>query len=232
MNDMWQDAMVVAFRETVRRLALFLPKFFALVSFLLIGLAAGWLVKAALLRVLKSLRFDVLCDRLGLTRALAKAGIKVPVSALVGRVSFWLIFLVFALMGIDALDLPATANLMTLIIGFLPHVLAAVVLLLIGLILANFVAEAVLIAAVNAQVPEARLIANLLRWGILIFTMAMVLTQLGIAKEIVVAAFSITFGGIALALAIALGLGGQNIARDALERRRQKKMEEDEILHI
>ena len=61
----------------------------------------------------------------------------------------------------------------------------------------------------------------------------MVLTQLGIAKEIVVAAFSITFGGIVLALAIALGLGGRNIARDLLERRlRQKKVEEDEMSHV
>ena len=92
---------------------------------------------------------------------------------------------------------------------------------------------AALIATVNAQIQEARIIANFIRWGVLIFTAAMVLTQLGIAKEIVVAAFSITFGGIMLALAIAVGLGGQNIAKDVLEQRlRRRKVDQDEMSHI
>lgn len=194
MSEMWQEAMVEAFRETMRRVALFLPKLMALLTFVLLGLAMGWLVKVVLLRILKAIRFDPLCERLGLVPALGKAGMRQPVSQVVGRVSFWIVFLLFAFMGVDALNLPATANLMSVILGFLPHVIAATLVALAGVLLANFSGEAALIAAVNAQVQEARLIANLIRWGILIFTAAMVLTQLGIAKEIVVAAFSITFG--------------------------------------
>ncbi len=235
MKEMWQEAMVEAFRETSKRLALFLPKLLALVTFLALGAAAGWMVKFLLMRLLAALRFDALCERMGLIPALARAGVAQPASQLVGRLSFWVVFLVFALMGIDALGLPATANLMSVMLGFLPHVLASALLLLFGLLLANFMAEAALIAAVNAQIQEARLIANLIRWGILLFTAAMVLTQLGIAKDIVVAAFSITFGGIVLALAIALGLGGRHIAREGLERRlrkHKKKDAEDELTHI
>ena len=108
---------------------------------------------------------------------------------------------------------------MSVILGFVPYLLAAGVLLVVGWLLANFFAEAALIGLVNAQIQEARLISHLIRWGMLIFTLAMVLTQLGIATEIVVAAFSIMFGGIVLALAVAFGLGGRNIAKDALERR-------------
>ena len=97
----------------------------------------------------------------------------------------------------------------------------------------NFFAEATLIATVNAQIQEARLIANFVRWGVFLFTAAMVLTQLGIAKEIVIAAFSILFGGVVLALSIAVGLGGRNIARDMLERRwRKTKEERDEMAHL
>jgi len=166
-----------------------------------------------------------------------RAGIKQPASQLVGRLAFWVIFLLFAFMGVDALDLEATTDLLTVFIAFLPHVVAAGMLLLFGLLLANFFAEAALIAAVNAQIQEARLIANVVRWGILMFTTAMVLTQLGIAKEIVVAAFSIVFGGIVLALSIAIGLGARNIARQALERRlRQqtaaKSPNDHEMSHI
>jgi len=234
MKELWEEAMVEAFRETGRRLTLFLPKLLALVTFLALGVAAGWLVKVLVMRLLAAVRFDALGERMGLKPALARAGVSRRPSELIGRLSFWLVFLIFALMGIDALDLQATTNLIGLILGFLPHVLASVLLLLFGLLLANFLAEAALIAAVNAQIQEARLIANLIRWGILLITAAMLFTQLGIAKEIVIAAFCITFGGIVLALAIALGLGGRHIARDGLERRlrRRKNRDEDELTHV
>lgn len=234
MSELWQEAMVEAFRETMKRVVLFLPKLMALLTFILMGLAIGSLVKFLLLRILKAFRFDALCERLGLSSALAKAGMSHPVSHIIGRLSFWSVFLLFAFMGIDALDLPATANLMSLILGFLPNVIAASLVALIGVLLANFSGEAALIAAVNAQIQEARLIANLIRWGVILFTAAMVLTQLGIAKEIVVSAFSILFGGIVLALAIALGLGGRNIAKEALERRLRTKVPEsgDELSHL
>jgi len=238
MSELWQEAVVDAFRETTKRVLLLFPKFLALLTFLLLGLAFAWLIRFLFIRILKGIRFDHFCERIGLVPAMAKAGMTQPASHLVGRISFWVVFILFSFMGIDAMDLPATAGLMSAIIGFLPDVLAAGLLLLFGLLLANFFADAVLIAAVNAQIEEARLIANMIRWAILIFTGAMVLTQLGIAKEIVVSAFSITFGGIVLALSIALGLGGRNIARDLLERRmRQKRVnenddDEDDVSHI
>lgn len=233
MNDLWGEAMLEAFRDMMRRVALFLPKLLALLSFILLGVIVGLAIKAVLQRLLKALRIDVLSERWGLQAALTKAGCKQPLSQVVGRLAFWTVFVLFVFMGVDALDLPATAGLMGQLLGFLPSVIAAGLLLLVGVLLGNFFAEAALIATVNAQIQEARLIANLVRWGIFLFTAAMVLTQLGIAKEIVVAAFSILFGGVVLALSIAVGLGGRNIARDILERRwRKAKEERDEMAHL
>jgi hypothetical protein len=232
MSEMWQDAMVAAFREMASRGVLFLPKLMALVTFLMLGLAIGWLVQVSLMRILNVVRFEVFCERMGLTPALTKAGMKQQIPHLVGRLAFWIVFLFFAFMGVDALDLPATANLMSAILGFLPNVIAAILVALLGILLANFTGEAVLIAAVNAQIHGARFIANMVRWGVVIFTVAMVLTQLGIAKEIVVAAFSIIFGGIVFAMAIALGLGGRSIAKEVLERRFGREKSRDEFTHI
>ena len=232
MSEMWQEAMVAAFREMMSRGVLFLPKLMAMVTFLLLGLLMGWFVKHLLMRILHVVRFDLVCDRVGLTAALAKAGMKKGVPDLIGRLSFWIVFLFFAVMGVDALDLPATANMMSAILATLPNVIAAILVGLGGILFANFGGEAVLIAAVNAQIQGARVIANLVRWGVMIFTGAMVLTQLGIAKEIVVAAFSIIFGGIVLAMAIAVGLGGRTIAKTALERRFHREKTDDEFTHI
>ena len=132
MSEMWQEAMIAAYREMMNRAVLFLPKLMAMVTFLLVGLAVGWLVKLLLMHILKVVRFEVFCERMGLTSALAKGGVKQRMSDLIGRFSFWVVFLFFAFMGVDALDLPATANLMSAILGFLPHVIAAI---LVGLLI-------------------------------------------------------------------------------------------------
>lgn len=235
MSNMWGDAMIEAFQEMMKRMALLLPKLLALISFVILGFVVGLVVKAILVRVLKAVRLDMLSERWGVQTGLNNAGLKQPLSDVVARVAFWMVFVMFVFMGIDALDLPATAELMGRLMGFLPSVIAAGLLLFVGILLANFVAEAALIAAVNAQIQEARFITGLVRWSMLLFTASMVLTQLGIAKEIVVSAFSIIFGGVVMALAIAIGLGGRNIARDVMERRWRKtkdKEERDEIVHL
>lgn len=234
MSDLWRDTMITGVRDAVMQVLLVLPRLLALVTFIGIGLFMAWLVKALTVRVLTALRFDRLCERYALDKTMAQAGIKQPASVVLSRVLFWTIFLLFAFMGVDAVNLPATANLISQIVGFLPNVLAAALVLLIGVLSANFFADAALIAAVNAQLQEARMVASLVRWGILIFTFAMVLTQLGIAKEIVVSAFSITFGGVVFALALGMGLGIRHVMRDAIEQRLRKRKEEhiDELSHL
>ncbi|GKS66056.1 hypothetical protein YTPLAS72_33600 [Nitrospira sp.] len=235
MSNVWGDAIVEAFRDMMMRMALFLPKLLALASFIVCGVLVGLAIKAALHHLLRAVRVDVLSERWGLQASLAKAGFKQPFSQIMGRLAFWTVFIIFVFMGVDALGLPTTADLMGQLLGYLPSVIAAGLLILVGVLLGNFLAEATLIAMVNAQIQEARFIAGLVRWGIFLLAAAMVLTQLGIAKEIVIAAFTIVFGGVILALAIAVGLGGRNIARDALERRWRKgkeKEERDEIAHL
>lgn len=234
MSDLWRDTMVAGFRDTVMQILLVLPRLLALATFVMLGLLMAWLVKQLTVRLLTAFRFDRLCERFGLNKPLAQAGIKQSVSIVVSRILFWVVFLLFAFMGVDAVNLPATAHLISQIVGFLPNVLAASLVLLIGVLSANFFAEAALIAAVNAQLQEARIVASLVRWGILLFTFAMVLTQLGIAKEIVISAFSITFGGVVFALALAVGLGARHLMRDTIERRLGKGKEEkvDELSHL
>lgn len=233
MSELWREAIVEAFRETARGIAAFLPKFLLLIALLVVGVLAGWAIKVLLLRILRAVRFDHISERSGLTSALTRGGVKLAPSQILGLITFWVVFLFFAFAGVNVLNLPAAADLMSLVLGFLPNLLAALLVLLVGWLLANFFAQAALIAAVNAQFPGARLLASAVRWGILSLTLAMVLTQLGIAKEIVVAAFSIAFGGVILSFAIAFGLGGRDLAKELLERRFRKEEEpRDEISHL
>ena len=111
---------------------------------------------------------------------------------------------------------------------------SAVLILVVGWLVANFLSQGILIAAVNAGVPEARLLARAAHWGVLLFAGATALTHLGIGKEMVLVAFGITFGGLIFALALAFGLGGRGIARELLERRlrRERSPERERLTHL
>jgi hypothetical protein len=147
---------------------------------------------------------------------------------------FWTLLLVASLMAIEALQMPGTAGSVAAVVGFLPRILVAVLVVAGGWILAHFLAQAAIITAVNAQVPGAPLVAAAVRWLVLVFAGAVALTQLGIAREMVLLGFGIAFGGLVLALALAFGLGARDLARQALERHLTHDVarEPDHLSHV
>jgi hypothetical protein len=180
------------------------------------------------------MRFSARAERWGLQQALARAGVLREPDTLAGALVFWGIFLLFVMMGIDALALPGMYGATSLVVQLIPNVLAAALMLVVGWLLANFLGHAVLIGAVNARIAEARLLARVVRWAVLAFTLAAVLTQLGIGREMVMIAFGLTFGGVVLTFALAFGLGARDLAREVLERRFRPRepAPDDEIAHL
>jgi hypothetical protein len=233
MHETWTDILVTMFREVVQRLALVAPRLLAMLTLILVGWAVAAIARRLTVRILRAADFDQRCGRWGLTTTLTRGGIRQPPTALVGRLLFWMIFLVALLMGIEALEMPATAGLVAVVLHFLPNLIVAGLVMVIGWLLANFLAQAALIGAVNAQVAGAPLIAGAVRWLVLVFAGAAALTQLGIAREMVLLAFGIAFGGTVLALALAFGLGGKDLAREILESRLRKQDEDrDSLTHV
>jgi hypothetical protein len=114
-------------------------------------------------------------------------------------------------------------------------VLVAGLILVTGYLLSNFIAQGVLIAGVNAGLPPARLFANMSRWGIQLFALAMAAEELGIAASVVLVGFGITFGGIVFATCLAFGLGAKDLAKDYLERTfwsRGRDRAPDDLRHL
>ncbi len=233
MSELWRQAVLETMRGVLLKLGGVLPNILAALTLLVMGLIIGGVVRAVVVRLLRAVGFSARCERWGITQAVVRAGILRPPERLVGAIVFWGIFLLFAMMGIDALALPGTGGATSLLVRVVPHFLAALLVLAVGWLLANFLAHAVLIGAVNAQIPEARLLSGAVRWAVLFFTLGMVLTQLGIGKEMVLLAFALTFGGLILTVSLAFGLGGRDVARELLERRmRRERAPEDEIAHL
>jgi hypothetical protein len=222
MREAWTDILIASFREVMQHLAQVTPRILAMLTLLLLGTAAAVVARRLASRALRAADFDARCSRWGLTTSLLRMGVRWPPSDLLGRLIFWTILLIGVLMGIQALEIPATTVLVSAVIGFLPNLIVAALIMAAGWILAGFAAESVLLALVNAQVAGAPLIAATVRWLVLVFAGGAALTQLGIAREMVLLAFGIAFGGTVLCLALAFGLGGKDLAREVLESRLRK----------
>jgi len=217
MREEWTDITFAAFREVARRLAGLTPRLLAALTLVLAGWIVAAIVRRVGLRLLRAADLDGRCARWGISAALARTGLRTAPSALLAGLAFWILFWIGALMAIEALEMPATAGLVAAVLRTVPNLLVAVLVLGIGWILAHFLGQALLIFAVNAQLVGGRLLAAGVRWLVIVFAAGVALTQLDIAREMVLLAFGIAFGGTVLALALAFGLGGKDVARHAIE---------------
>jgi small-conductance mechanosensitive channel len=236
MGEVWRTAITDSFNKFLGKVLTFLPNLLAMVTILIVGFLIAWAVKGLLLRFLKAIQFDRVSRQWGLSDVLSKGGVTYSPANLLSRFFYWVIVLVTLILGINALEVSATQNLITQFFNYLPHLFAAIIILVIGYLIAIFLGQAALIAAVNAQVESAKLLSGAVRWFIIILALTMALYQLGIAEKVIIAAFSIIFGGVVLALAVAFGWGGRELAKDFLERvykGREKEGEgQDHISHI
>jgi hypothetical protein len=236
MGEIWKATITEAFNKFFGKILTFLPNLLAMITILIIGFLIAWIFKKLLFHFLKAIQFDRVSERWGLTNILSKGGVAYSPASLLSRFFYWVIVLITLILGINALEVAATQNFIAQFFNYLPHLFAAILILVVGYLIAIFLGQAALIAAVNAQMESAKLLSRAVRWFLIILALTMALYHLGIAERVIVAAFSITFGGIVLALAIAFGWGGRELAKDFLERlyRRKDRGGEgpDQISHL
>jgi hypothetical protein len=203
----------IGFRQNVET---FLPRFVSLLALLVIGWLVAFAVRFLARLVLRWIRFDALLERVGLSPALARLGGPAP-HALVASFLFWVVWLSFLLAGLDVLGFEAARQLAEDVVRLIPRLAVAIVVVLIGYAVANFLWRAVLLWGANARVHQAKILAAMVRWITLIAAFAMALEQLAIGEKVMHTAFAILMGGVAAGGAIAFGLGARHLARRYLE---------------
>ncbi|HEV2246565.1 MAG TPA: hypothetical protein VGW37_07910 [Terriglobia bacterium] len=208
-------------------LALFLPRILSMLVVIVAGFLIALVLKVIVRRIFGIASFRKYCDSAGLTRMMRKAALPPPVEFL-GQIVFWVVWIVFIVLGVDALGIGALREQISRFFLFLPQIFVAMVVLFIGLLIANFFSRATLLAAANANYPSARLLASLVRLLIIIFFVTMAMEQIGLGRRVVLIAFSIAFGAVMMGTAIAFGLGGRDVARRFLERQFMNKEEPTE----
>jgi hypothetical protein len=227
---MWvqiQQALNESMLRVITKVANLLPGIVALVVALAVSIVLAWVVAYILRRSLKSFQFDDRLASWGLAWLAEWSPSNSP-TLLAIRVICWAIILMGFLVGLSAFDATLTSQFVERLFTYLPNVVAAVILLLFGNVVARFFARSVLIGAVNMNLQYARLLSMGVKWLVLVLTVAMALEHLAIGGRIVFLAFTILFGGIVLALSLAVGLGSKDLVSRSLEREANRSAEEAE----
>jgi hypothetical protein len=216
----------------MNKIASLLPGILAFIVAFLFFLLVGWLLSILVSRILSALRFD---ERMGRgANAMAEWSPRATPSLLMGRIVFWCFVIAGIVVGVSALG--TSEHIVSgWILGYVPRVVGAAILLLAGNVLARFVSRSVLITGVNLNLSYARLLSMGVRWMILVLTGAMVLDHLALGGAIVELGFGILFGGIVLALSLAVGLGSRDLVSRSLEREAARPVEvtqPDKIHHF
>lgn len=206
------------FLEVRSHIISILPNVLTMLIVLVTGLATGFILRNLLLRFLRFARFNEAAYNSGFTAALLKANFHQTPSMLVSNIVYGLVLLSTLLMGLTAINVSVTSTVITRFFGWIPNVMISAIILIAGYLLSKFIGRSVLLTAVNAELHSARPISYAVQALIMVFAVAVSLEQLGIAKNTIIVAFSILFGGLVLSLSIAFGLGGRDLAREFLER--------------
>jgi hypothetical protein len=217
---MWEQIGQALNQSMVRvlsQLASLLPGILALILALLVSAVVAGVLAAVLRRSLMSVEFDRRLPRWGFPTLAEWSPSKSP-TLLVTRAIALIVMLIGFLVGVSAFDVALTSQLVMRLFEYLPNVLAAVVVLVAGTIIARFLARSVLIGAVNMNLQYAPLLSAGVKWLVMVLAVAMALEHLAIGGGIIRMAFAILFGGIVLALALAVGLGSKELVSRSLER--------------
>jgi len=220
------DALVQSWNNFAEAFVLFVPRLVAAAIIFAGGFIVALLVRRVTERVLVWLQFDRLTLRSGASEMLRAAEFPTA-EVLIGKILFWIVLLGFTVSAVDTLQFGPFQGLMQEFFRFVPRFLVALLVLSLGLLVSNFLWRATLLASVNAGLPGARLLSGVLRVIVIAVGVVMALEQIGLATNVVLTAFAITFGALMLGLAIAFGLGGRDAAKTLLEEQLRAKKERD-----
>jgi len=189
----------------------FFLKLLAAIVIFVIGWLLAKLIKAVVVKVLKALRLDAIAEQLKIADFLSKGGVKYTLSEVIGVVIYWVFMLGVLISALNIVELTGVSDLLDRILLYVPNVIGALIIIIVGIFIATFVATVARTAAVNAGLAQAELLGKVVQAVIFVFAVVIALDELKIGA-VLISAMNIVLATIGLALALAFGLGCKEIA--------------------
>ena len=208
---------MASFRDAFSMILSAIPR---ILGFIIV-VAIGWFVSTILARavtgLLRAIKFDELAQRSGLADFLAKMSTGTDSAGVVAGLVKWLVRIVVLLVAFDVLGLPAVSDVMRQLLLWLPNLVVAIFVLFIGGIAARALGNIVRGATAESGFSNPETLANVVRTTVWAFAIVVAINQLGIATNLINTLFTGFVGALAVALGLAFGLGGRDLASRTLE---------------
>ncbi|MDD5165769.1 MAG: hypothetical protein PHQ57_00060 [Candidatus Omnitrophica bacterium] len=211
--------------EPARVLLTQISQFFVSVLLVLIIILIGWLVskliKTVVTRILVAVKIDDFADRVELAGILSKGGIKYSLSELIGVICYWLALLVTFVVALGTVNL-ITSTLLDRIVSYIPNIIAAIFVLILGIFVAALLKNIVQTAASNAGLNQAKFLGRIAEVVVVVFAVLIAMEELNIGAKIIELTVGIALGSLGLAFAIAFGLGSRDFAEKTISELAEK----------
>lgn len=198
------------------RLWEYVPALFGAAVVLTAGYLVAKLVQKTVAQLLRRARLNDVLEQGGVVTSLDPAGERMNPSRVVANLAFWFVFFTAMLIAADTLGIDYLGQVFAELVSYVPSVIAALVIVILGIVLGDFVAA--LITASTGTLHGGAMLARVGRGGVVLLAIFMSLQELGVATGIVTTAFAIIFGAVALALALSFGLGNRDLAGEVTRR--------------
>ncbi|MDD5197074.1 MAG: hypothetical protein WC937_04310 [Candidatus Omnitrophota bacterium] len=208
----WQVVLLEPARSVLAQIGQFVTNILLVLIILIVGWIISKLIRAVVTKALRIVKVDELSDRVGLEALLEKGGISYSLSELVGIICYWLALLVTFMVAINAIGLTIAADLLNKVVLYIPSVIAAVFILVLGMFAATILKNIVITAANNAGLSQGKILAKIVEVIIILFAIFVGLEQLNIGIRITELTLGIGLASLGLGLALAFGLGCKDIA--------------------
>lgn len=197
----------------------YIPVLIGAIVILIVGYIVAKILKSVVSKVLQSVGFDGWMERGGVKQFFDRAETQHTPATILGLLVFWFVFIIAITMATSALGISEVSAVFSQLIAYIPQIIAAILILILAALLANFI-SGIVRGATNSGI-----LGSVAYYGIIIYAVFAALTQLGIAVELTSNTFLIVLGAAGLAAAIAFGWGSRNVAQDVVERAYNRRHE-------
>ncbi len=197
------------------------------------GFIISWFLKKLIARILVVFRFDKWAAEVGIVNFLEKGGVRTFPSIILSKIVYWVFIVAFFSFGLNFIGISQFSEYATRIASAMPHIVVSLVIIVMGIIFSNFISRVISMTCENANIKYGDFIAKGVRIFLTIITFGIVFEYIGVGNTIITISFLIIFGGIIMALSLALGIGLSNVVGDLIKERvkaRSDKKKDDNQL--
>lgn len=214
----WADVLVKSSQNVWTQFSMFVPYFVGAVVIFIVGLIVAATFGSLVEKAVRMLKVDKVLEKVGAGEYVERAGLKLNTGAVLGKVVYWFVVIVFLLAVSDMLNFMALSTFLTAVLLYIPNVVVGVLIMLVTVVVANFLKKTVKSSVMSAKLHSAGFLGTLTWWAIVVFGLATALGQIGLDVTILNTVITGIIVMFALAGGIAFGLGGKDAAAKMIEK--------------